>query len=287
MPLDIEKQDTVSQQVRDWIQTTQGWFSYAELDREIKIESRDAKALRRVILHNLVKAGKLERDPQKNGRFRLVVDEAPEMDWREADTSCVLNLQWPFGLEKLVSIYPKNIIIIAGSPNAGKTAFCLDFIARNMHRIELNGLLPIEYFSSEMGAEEMKIRLSKFETSDWAFVARERSENFGDVVKPDRINIIDFLEISDNFFLIAQEIKKIHNKLNKGIALVAIQKNPGAEAGRGGTFSEEKARLVLLMDSGIMKIKKAKNWAGGTNPNGLKWNFNLVQGAKFVNIREV
>jgi len=33
---------------------------------------------------------------------------------------------WPFKLENLVHLYPKNIIVLAGASNTGKTAFLLN-----------------------------------------------------------------------------------------------------------------------------------------------------------------
>ena len=274
--------------IKEWINQTTGWFTYKDLDKDLDIESSEGKTLRRVVLKSLCDAGIVIRAPKQNGVFRLVQEEAPLIPWQTADATKIVALKFPFGLEEWASIYPKNIIVLAGSFNAGKTAFCLDFIRLNQHRVELADLLPIEYFSSEMGAEEMKLRLSKFSDSDWAFNARERSTNFADVVKPDKINIIDYLEVTTDFYLVAEEISAIFNKLHKGIALITVQKKRGAELGRGAEFSAEKPRLYLSIDSGLLTIVKAKNWAReGENPNGKKFSFSLLSGCKFTNIQEV
>ena len=50
---------------------------------------------------------------------------------------------------------PGNIIVVAGEQNAGKTAFLLNFVRLNMTRHEMF------YYSSEMGASEMRKRLEK------------------------------------------------------------------------------------------------------------------------------
>jgi hypothetical protein len=150
----------------------------------------------------------------------------------------------------------------------------------NMNRFKIN------YFSSEMGPVELKERLSKFENplSDFKKVKwLERSGNFADVIKPDEVNVIDFLEMTDNFYLVAQYIKEIFDKLTTGIAIIAIQKNPGQTLGLGGGRSIEKARLYLSMDSGRLKIEKGKNWANQTiNPNGWELTFKLLHGCKFI-----
>ena len=177
---------------------------------------------------------------------------------------------------------PGNIIVIAGEPNAGKTGLILNIIRENMHRFK------IHYFNSEMGRGELKRRLSKFDgvpLSAWKQMkAWERSGNFADVIKPGKgnVNVIDFLEIHDNFYEMGKHFLDIHNKLKGAVAIVAIQKNPGSDLGLGGGRSLEKARLYLSMSQGVLKIVKCKNFAGETNPNGLQISFDLVQGCRFI-----
>ncbi|MFC1992057.1 DnaB-like helicase C-terminal domain-containing protein, partial [Chloroflexota bacterium] len=68
------------------------------------------------------------------------------------------------------NIYPGNIIVVAGSPNSGKTGILLDFIYRNQANF------PIYYFCSEMGTDELADRLLSFEgidLDDWTFEAVE------------------------------------------------------------------------------------------------------------------
>jgi len=151
----------------------------------------------------------------------------------------------------------------------------------------------IHYFSSESGTEgdELKVRLSKFtdiKKEDWRFTAWERSSNFSDVIKPNGINVVDFLEIIDEFWRVGEYIKSIYDKLDKGIAFVAIQKNLGRELGRGGGLGTEKPRLYLSLgrDSEThenkIKIIKGKNWTGKQNPNNQTLKFKIVDGAKLM-----
>lgn len=270
---------TLSERIGDFIGTTQGYFSVTECDKELHTVTDGDKTNRRQILHRLVRKGVLQRHPSKNGVFRRIEHDSPVIEWEIADISDVFKISWPFELENYALMYPKNIAVIAGSPNAGKTAFLLNLIKLNM----ANHM--IHYYSSEMGPEELKLRLSKFENTDkWVFDARERSMNFADVIYPDDINIIDYIEIvSGEFFKIAEELRAIFDKLNKGIAVIALQKKRGAELGRGAEFSLEKPRLYLSLDAGSLKIIKAKNWAvEGQNPNDMEFKFSLVNGAKFV-----
>jgi hypothetical protein len=143
----------------------------------------------------------------------------------------------------------------------------------------------IYYFSSEMGPQELKLRLSKFnrKLTDWNFYPKERASDFADVIKPDAINIIDFLEIHDEFWKVGGKLMEIHDKLHKGIAIVAIQKDKNKEYGLGGMKGLEKPRLYLTLNPGQAKIEKAKNRANPSrNPNGLVRDFKLYQGHKFV-----
>ena len=83
--------------------------------------SPEAKAYLRVIMRRLVDKGILVALGKRDGVYRLVDDEAPEENWQMADKR-VVELKFPFELEKYVRILPKSLIIVAGSPGAGKTA---------------------------------------------------------------------------------------------------------------------------------------------------------------------
>jgi hypothetical protein len=156
----------------------------------------------------------------------------------------------------------------------------------------------IHYFSSEMGPGELQSRLQYFDfpLEHWRKVRfAARSQNFADVIAPDDINIIDYLEIHDDFYLVGQLIKDIFDQLNKGIALIAIQKPSGRATALGGERSLDKARLYIALDrpdpksddeyereKNMARIVKAKNWRDpARNPNGLKMFYKLVNGHIF------
>jgi hypothetical protein len=108
------------------------------------------------ILIRLCEEGVIERTGNKNGMFRKIDDRAEDIDFLSGDDT-PLPLIWPFEIERLVHTYAKSIVLVAGSSNAGKTAFLLNFVLRNMQRHKIN------YFSSEMEKTELKSRLSKFD----------------------------------------------------------------------------------------------------------------------------
>lgn len=277
----IRKERNISKEIEDFVRVTEGYFNVKDIYGMLQIVTKEDKALTRVVLHRLVQAGEIERDGKKDGVYRRIMRDIVPIILK-APTDPPIDIALPFGLEELVHIYPGNIIVVAGAPDSGKTAFCLDLIEKNHNK------LPIHYFNSEMGDTELCTRLSLHKDTPmdaWKFCAYERSEHYDDVIVPDAINIIDFLEISDNFYKVADEISSIHRKLigGKGIAVICLQKNRGTDMGRGGTFSMEKPRLYLAMDPGRIKIVKAKNWVyAHRNPNSLIKEFKLLAGATFI-----
>ena len=276
---------SIAEDLRKWVLVTEGHFLVTEYHAESQIVTSEDKHAVIVALSRLEKEGIVEKYGKKRGCYRKI-EEALSIDFLNASDT-PFDIQWPFGLEDYALIHPKNIIVIAGTQNAGKTAFVLNVALMNMARHRGN----IRYISSEMGGSELKGRLKKFKIplEDWKAVDfREKSSNFSDIIMPDGLNIVDFYEISDKFWLIADDLKRIYDKLNKGIAIVCLQKSPGKSEGRGGDFGLEKPRLYLNLDpdppdGAVLTIRKAKAWATeGRNPNWYKTRFKIVDGAKLL-----
>ncbi|CCK82409.1 CHC2 zinc finger domain-containing protein [Desulfobacula toluolica] len=270
-----------SEKIKAWIMLSPGEFSIRDLDYDLNIKDPEQKIHRIKILEKFVAEKLLSREGKKRGYYRPYKSDLERMDFKFADDK-FLDVWLPFKLHDLVGLLPGNIVIVAGEPNAGKTALLLNLIKANRKRFD------VHYFNSEMGSGELKTRLSKFDdfpSSDWSFNAYHRDSDFEDVIfkGPKSLNIIDFLEVHDNFYLIGDKIKKIHEALDGGIAVIAVQRNKGAAFGLGGQRTMEKARLVINISPGIIQITKAKNFINpGINPNWMKVNFNLVNGCKFV-----
>ncbi len=268
---------SITEAIEEWVSVTDGYFSVTDCFKALQNVTNSGQTTFRGTLHRLSKRGIIEKHGAKDGVYRRLDKEIEPLDWKNADTN-PLDLRWPFGIERLVSMYPGNIAVIAGAPNAGKTSFILNFIKMNQtyHDVHL--------FTSEGGKEELRQRISKFDLplDEWTFAAWERSGEFADVIKPDAINVIDYLEIHDDFFKVGGILKGISDRLKSGICLVALQKNSGRDEGLGGARGLEKPRLYLAMDSGRLKIVKGKSWADReNNPNGQQITFKLVDGCKF------
>jgi len=272
------KERNIAEEVKDWVCLQSGYFLSTECQQSLQLSTREERKNLSIILKRLCDQRVIERYGEKSGSFRKIETEIELINWENADDS-IIPLQFPFEIERLVSIMPKNILVIAGIPNAGKTAFLLNFARMNMDK------WPILYFSSEMDGAELKARLKKFEgpLKQWRKIGfYKKEEDFANALHPDGVNIIDFLEITDKFYLIAERLREYHKRLNKGVLFVAIQKDPQKEYGRGGGLGLEKPRLYLTLDRGKLKIIKGKAWASEQNPEGMQIEFKLIQGAKFI-----
>ena len=281
------KKQTLSDEVREWVLSSHGVIVSSDFGKFRHLSSLNEKKNVSKVFERMVEEGVIERTGNKNGHFRKIDGECDIIKWWESSGDFV-PIKFPLDIHDYCHLYPKNIAVIAGAPNAGKSAFLLDFCRLNMkdHKIR--------YLSSEMVDNELKKRIEKFciehdmRFEDWKKIDfRERALNFADVIDPDNITVIDYLECNVDFYMMGQWIKDIFDKLKKGICLIAIQKKPGDEnrLGRGGLGTLEKPRLYLSMDNGKIRIEKGKNWAiEGVNPNGLEKKFALVQGSKFINM---
>lgn len=264
-------------EVKEFATTTDGYFSTTDCHKQLQATTTDHKKAINMALLRLKSAGIIEKHGEKNGTYRMIQQvEENVIDLFSAETTSI-PLRLPLGISDLVKIMPKNIIVVAGESNAGKTAFLLNLAMANMHRHK------VYYFSSEMGAVELKERVQNYDKMDFGEWKKctfiERATDFDLAIRPDGINIIDFLEVHDEFYKIGGHIKKIFDKLDKGVAIIAIQKNPGRDEGLGGARSIEKARLYLSMSPGKIKIVKAKNWINSMiNPNGMVMEYKLAKG---------
>ena len=270
--------------VQEWVVQQDGIFNTQKGYNELQLTTSPQKKHFRTELSRLVSREVIEKYGTQSGVYRKVDNNAPIVDIFSADTKS-LNIEFPLSLHEYFRPMAKNIVVIAGTQDVGKSAFML-----NLAKMNVNRGMPIRYCTSEMGAAELRSRIDMFEDTpleDWRNVDfRERATNFQDLILPDGLNIIDYLEITDSFFLVAGLLTEIYNKLRGGIAVVALQKDHKTDLGRGGSFSLEKPRLYLSLTSNppegnIAKIVKCKNWADRKiNPNGRECVFNVFDGCQ-------
>ena len=233
---------------------TPGDFVSTDVDSNLGLLTRVDKVDRAKILGRLIDEGLVERG-KKRGHFRVIDQSEEIIDWEHAEAGDGLPLRWPLELEKRFEVMPGSVVIVAGESNAGKTALLL-----NVARLNLD-TFPTFYFSSsnETNARVLNKRLRAFnEPLDvWKpMTAISRAGDFSDVIRPDGLNLIDYLEMHQDFYEIGGRIAAIAEKLNEGVAVVALQKNPGSDYGRGGAMTVDKATVYLSLHRGDLDTKE-------------------------------
>ena len=90
----------------------------------------------------------------------------------------------------------------------------------------------------------------------------------------------------DQFYLISKHLDDIYRKMDgKGITVVAVQKDPHKEFGRGGSFIEEKPVLSVALDrGGLATINKFKGEWRDENPRGRQYRYKIINGCNLVRV---
>jgi hypothetical protein len=286
----------ISKEIDGWLPLHKGEsFDLDFVCRQLNIVHSQSRKWASVKLGNEVVAGRLEKS---NKTYRYIDNDIVLInDWVTVESAPPICLQWPcsvddqddtsFGFENTIDIPQKGLIILAGVTNTGKSTFCRNFLWMNMD------LMHCTYFSSETSKEDFAEYANKMRT--WKnpfgcdgkpiFDLAMRDHDWHDVIRPNDINIVDWLNMGDKFYQLGEVLMKMKSKLDKGILVVSIQKDSQKELGMGGQWGEHLASLYITMDFGRLTVKKAKKWKG-ENPNGKTWGFDIVdRGTHFHHIR--
>jgi hypothetical protein len=280
-----ERRDrNIAAEVREWVLATNGYFLATTCLQEATMATREEKQAANTAFRRLCEGPEplLERYGNQRGCYRRIDRAIAFMDFEHADTENTVDLALPLALHRKTKLFPKAAIVVAGVSGMGKTLFCFNSIADNM------GRFPIFYFNSEMGPEALKEKLSHFPIpiSEWAksmkVVDGWDFASIPDKIQPDAFNVIDYLEPEgDKPYNIHGVISAIIRRLNKGTALIAIQKKPGATMGTGGIYSIKAATLALSLEWGTIEIVKNRFRESDPFPQLNKINFEIHQGHRF------
>ena len=270
--------------VMNWIRNSKGTFCVNDIYTQLGVKLNDDKNNVLNTLKSLVEQNIIERVGKSTSTYQRVENNFEKMDLSKSHGETI-NIRFPLNLTKDCRIYAKNVIVIAGETNSGKTGFLFNICWRNRRN------LKFRYITSEMTEDEINSRISNFQMTreEWESFCEFGSctKDYHNAIDPDGINIIDFMEVYDDFYRIGEKIKQVFDKLNTGIAIIAIQKKTGAQYGRGGEMSLEKARLAISLythghfDEGIFgraEIIKCKNFVNGRNPEHKEVFYQLKYG---------
>ena len=274
----------IAAEAREWALATTGHWETIRGQTELQLTTKRHRLAANAEWQRMAKSGEIRRYGDKRGSYYTPDAECEPEDWKNAPTGTV-KIWLPFELDKMMEIPPGSILLFAGSQDAGKSALMMNIARWNMHQWKVN------YFSSELNASSFKNRMLKFPgiTLDMFNIQfYQRSSNLVDVIKPGEgnLNIIDYLEIHDQFYLVSKHLAEIHDRLDGAIAVVALQKDPKALYGRGGSFTQEKPILSVSVDRGFATISKFKGEWNGNNPNGKQYRFKIVNGCELIKVQD-
>jgi hypothetical protein len=272
--------------VRDYLDGIEGVFHTRQLCADLGITDPKDKANVRQIL-NRYKGSQIQIHGDLAGSWRVIRGQLEAMDLLNAKGED-LDITFPLDLHNYATIMPGNIIVVTGDPDAGKTAFLLSTIYQNLKKWDCH------YFNSEMGAFELRKRLELFKDfpiSHPHFHAYERSDSFEDVIRPGKynLNVIDYLEVTEEFYLISKHLAAIYKALQDSVAIVAIQKRSRtSDMPLGAQRALEKPRLAIALSAGNRStpnratILKCKNRKVDHSMIGRSRPFKLVSGCQFI-----
>ncbi len=277
------KERNLMQDIRDDIVSTSGVFLSTEQAKRLQLSTREELKNQSICLKRAVTEGLIVKYGSKSGQWRTVDQDEEPIDWENADTT-PLDIKFPLNVHEYVKIHKGNVIVVAGESNAGKTAYCMNFALKN------KDLMPVNYMSSEMKeGSELKIRMDEFHVGDSAWRAIKftfRTDNYPDKINPDGINIIDYLDEGSDAeaYKMPMRIRLIADKLQSGIVVIAIQKDPNKQFGFGGAGTMNRSRVYLTIQrKGILTIEKAKIWRDkNDNPDRKFIQFKLAAGCRFT-----
>ena len=272
-------------QVEAWVtEKATGIFHYAKiLDGQV-----DPKLLAKVraMLMRCKEKGIAYPVKGRDGWWRPADNTLEEVQWWDSGDIEEDALILPLDLHMYCRIPKPSLIVIAGKYNAGKTAFCLNTVALN----EPNWPGQLDFYVSE-GAQMIKSKFEKLGiTQAPSFRTYHRTENFADVIKPDNLSVIDYLRVNmEKTYEIGNELFRIFNKLNNGIAVVAMQKPPGdRKLAFGGASTAFEPTLYIGMDKDVLGFEKIKVPKLTTvDPYSVKIEFRLKDGVNFYEVHEV
>ena len=315
----VPEADRVATAIKEWIAINVGIFNASKLFADLGLRDQKKRMTAYKALERLVKSGDIERMPYQQGQYRVRDKSFEEVDLL-AQPSEMFDIVLPFSLHTMIETNPKEIILIAGETNAGKTALVFWMMRENAERylasgrisssgiykdknkniIDPEGSIGLRYLSSEMGPRAMRKKIDKFRDKNVLdlFVRHVSMGEFidspQDKILPSGLTFIDFLEAKDgDFFKLGSQITSIFQSLIDGVAVVAIQKKRGSDIARGGELTHEKPRLVLALSENkergffTCKVVKAKHPRDGViNPQNKECDFLVKDGVHLIQISE-
>lgn len=196
-----------------------------------------------------------------------------------------------------------DCLLISGVKNTGKTAFCINLLASNLH---LHPVLMGNEFTIVAGGEDghepsarFVERLKRMDWVKWCDdCGNERFDllpvyrDYAEQIVPNKLNIIDWVNLPGEYYMISPLMEQMKRAVGRGLLVVVLQKGAGAEHGRGGAMSRDFADVEILIDNYgddprdvLLVLGTVKE---STSPvMGKRYVYRIEQGVKITEFREV
>jgi len=280
--------------ILEWLDIEEEEFNIDIFRRKYGVDP--ASSTLKVTLSRLVDSGDLKRS--RRGWYRKVKRIEPIV-WWDGEDKPKIDFVWAYGVEdnssfgfdESIEIFAGDTIVIAGYSNQGKTALALNLLINNINLFEGATMMVNEY-----KPQRFRNRMKQFTWADYWNKDKPRfdllpiTKNHADYIKPNHLNIVDWLHISGDFWTVADIIQDIQMQLREGIAVVVLQKTGAKDFGVGGDWGTFLPAVYLTIDPpGKLRVIKVKSSPPGhLSPIGKLYAFDIVdRGSKFHNIREV
>lgn len=260
------------------------------------------KALAKVLARH-VESGRLERTFR--GGYRIIDTSLEDLDQGVGEAEYPINL--PLNLNELVYVEPKEVILVAGNTDGGKTcfAFQVGFLNGgalvppnvNPHTYKAfknskdyanycgQGGFHVFHFVSEMGGVSFRHKFDMI-GGEKAYnhyrsnvrVLKFKPASIADQIQPNSINIIDYLEPPHGDFReVVPTINAIFDKLVNGVAVICVQMRQ--ENPVGGYGALWKPRLAVKLSDcrdracKMATIMKGKNTRSDGGVDGWEMDY--------------
>lgn len=293
-----DKSRNVTQDLKEYINTVDGTFTLNECYSAVGVSDTKEKGVIRKSLCLMCKNGDLEKAGAKSGIYRK-----PNRDYEVIDLDGTvpdpLDIELPLRIDQLCNVYNGMTILAEGEKSTGKSAFGIEtaWLNRNLFpgkvRYMQNGELNKQMLTIRLMLRPQEAYPIRKFSERIEFITRHR--DWWDIVNPEGLNIIDYIEEHEKKYLIPDYIAKIQERLTTGIAVIILQRVPGRDYGTGGAEIRNKPSVIVALKRQgktnsvhIEDIKSYNQQNIGTlfgdevkNPRGLWREYNLIDGWKF------
>jgi hypothetical protein len=246
---------STSDDIREWVEESTGWFKSAEILKELGLDWDKGRKLVSWVLRKMVADGEVTKDQNKYGYYRRINTATVKLDLLNVEEEKPVKIISPLDLTTDADFSPGQIYLVSGVTNSGKTTWCLNIAKDNAKAFN------VHYINMESGAKELANTIKRFPDIDvkW-FVENvnvrtpaESGQNLGDLIIPGEgnLNIIDFLTPpGGDYSQMEKALNDIFERLDGAMCVIAMMQWPTAvhPAGGHGTLSRCRFAIALLKE---------------------------------------